>query len=421
MKLFGLKTPLAILLLVIMVGNAALAFEQDSEPEISWWDKSKQVMVAMWNSTTQAFAALIQKSTSIGASQHKDAVFAQVWSEVTPTLKEVLDLEQEHETLPDSAWVVKDKKDNREEINELLDEAVAILSISSTDKTRERIRFLEKQIREMKQTISQYRQEQISAPVRSAWIKTVDDYDAKIKQLNEQINKNYEDIAKLKTQFAQELAENGLFITEEQLEVLLSSVVGDDIIQSSIVYDNVKQISQQLMTLTINSGEDIEISQRYYGMYTVLLKTLLHMQQTFINNIDVKYVPKINKIVAEVQDTNAITRNLLRIEREKNRRRYLTANLEAQNLTLQTAALYKRHLIGQRGKMVRAMDKTASDLQIAQNTYKTVRLSGELVNLLRTSQKSFDLLLNIQVPELLVFENKQMKQEFAILTQKLTE
>jgi hypothetical protein len=90
-------------------------------------------------------------------------------------------------------------------------------------------------------------------------------------------------------------------------------------------------------------------------------------------------------------------------------------------LTLQTAALYKRHLIGQRGKMVRAMKKTISDLQIAQNTYKTVTLSGELVNLLRTSQKSFDLLLNIQVPELLVFENKQMKQEFAILTQKLAE
>jgi len=175
------------------------------------------------------------------------------------------------------------------------------------------------------------------------------------------------------------------------------------------------------MTLTINSGEDVEISQRYYGMYTVLLKTLLHMQQTFISNIDGKYLPKIDKIVADVQDTNAITRNLLRGERDKNRRRHLAANLEAKNLTLQTAALYKRHLIGQRGKMVRAMEKTVSDLQIAQNTYKTVTLSGELVNLLRTSQKSFDLLLNIQVPELLMFENKQMKQEFANLTQRLAE
>jgi len=60
-----------------------------------------------------------------------------------------------------------------------------------------------------------------------------------------------------------------------------------------------------------------------------------------------------------------------------------------------------------------------ADLQIAHNTYKTVSVSGELINLLRTSQKSFELLLNIQVPDLLVFQNLQMKQEFAILTQKL--
>jgi DNA-binding transcriptional regulator YbjK len=419
MSTFHFKTPLAILLLVMMLGNPALAIEQDSE--LSWWEKSKQLIVAMWNSTTQTLAALVKQSSETASTQEKDVLFAQVWNDVTPTLEEVLQLEEERETLPDSAWIMRDKTDNLEDINELLDEAVAILSISSSDQTRQRIRLLERKIREMKQTISQYRQEQISAPVESTWFKTVEDYEVKIKQLNERIDKHYEEIAKLKSQFAQELAENGLSISQEQLEVLLSSVVGDDIIQTSIVYDNVKQISQQLMTLTINSGEDIEISQRYYGMYTVLLKTLLHMQQTFINNIDGKYLPKINQIVADVQDTNAITRNLLRGERDKNRRRHLAANLEAQKLTLKTAALYKRHLIGQRGKMVKAMDKTVSDLQIAQNTYKTVRLSGELVNLLRTSQKSFDLLLNIQVPELLVFENKQMKQEFAILSQKLAE
>jgi predicted RNA-binding protein YlqC (UPF0109 family)/regulator of replication initiation timing len=365
------KTTLAILLMI--VGNTAVALEQDSEP--SWWAKSKQAMVGLWNSST-------------ASTPEKDAIFAQVWNDVTPKLEEVLQLEEEQESLPDSAWIMRDKQDNKSDINELLDEAVAILSLSSTDQTRQRIRVLEIQIREMKQSISQYRQERVSAPVQSTWLKTVEDYDAKIEQLNEQIQRNYEEIGKLKNQFAQELSEKGLFINQEQLEVLLSSVVGDDIIQSSIVYDNVKQISQQLMTLTMNSGEDVEISQRYYGMYTVLLKTLLHMQQTFINNLDGKYLPKIDQIVAEVQDTNAITRNLLYAERDKNRRRHLTANLEAQNLTLQTAALYKRHLIGQRGKMVRAMKKTISDLQIAQNTYKTVTLSGELVNLLRTSQKS---------------------------------
>jgi len=410
MSKYYLKIPLAILLMFLMMANV-------SADDSSWWEQSKQFMTDMWDDAAQAISG--EKASP--EIKEKDAFFAQVWNDITPTLEKVLRLEKEHESLPQSAWIFKDKEDSSAEINALLDEAVAILSVSNTAQTRKHIRLLEEQIREMKQTISEYRQAKISAPVRSQWVKTVADYDAKIKEIKELILRNQKRIAELKIQFGQELSDKGLVISLEQVEVLLSSVVGDDVIQSSVVYDNVKQISQQLMDLTISSGEDIEISQRYYGMYTVLLKTLLHMQQTFVSKIDDKYLPKIEQIVAEVQEVNATTRYLLRGEIDKNRRKHLSANMQAQNLTLKTAALYKQHLLTQRGKMVLAMQKSAADLQIADNTYKTVRASGELINLLRSSQKSFDLLLNIQVPDLLIFQNLQMKQEFAILTKKLAD
>ncbi|HAI68699.1 MAG TPA: hypothetical protein DCM38_04585 [Gammaproteobacteria bacterium] len=412
--------PLAILLLLMMV-SCANAVENTNENQTSWWEKTKQAIVNMWDDSTETVESLIKQSTETVFPEEKDALFAQVWNKVTPTLNKVLLLEKEQETLPESTWFGRDQQENKSEINNLLDEAVTILSISHTAHTRERIHALEQEIREMKQKISQYRQDQVSAPIRSTWKMTVADYEEKIQQLTKLINQSNTIIAQLKTQFAQELSNKGLSITQEQLDVLLSSVVGDDIIQSSIVYDNVKQISQQLMDLTVKSGEDIETSQRYYGMYTVLLKTLRYMQHTFINNIDEKYLPKIDQITANVQDLTATTQNFLRGNLDGNRRQHLLANLEAQNLTFKTAMLYKQHLIKQRRKIIIARDKTASDLQIAQNTYKTVRVSGELINLLRTSQKFFDVLLNIQVPELLVFENLQMKQEFAILTQKLAE
>ena len=403
-----------MLLMFLMMANV-------SADESSWWNQSKKFMTDVWEDTTEAISGKKASSNGEAEVKEKDTLFAQVWNEITPTLEKVLRLEKEHKALPQSAWIFKDKEDNSSEINALLDEAVAILSISSTAQTREHIRLLEEQIREMKQTISEYRQAKISAPVRSTWVKTVEDYDVKIKELKELILRNEKRIVELKLQFGQELSEKGLVISQGQVEVLLSSVVGDDIIQSSVVYDNIKQISQQLMDLTISSKEEIEISKRYYGMYTILLKTLIHMQETFISNIDDKYLPKIAKIVDEVEELNADTKYLLRDNRDKNHRKLLLANLEAQNLTLKTAALYKQHLITQRGKMVIAMQKSAADYQIADNTYKTVRVSGELINLLRSSQKSFDLLLNIQVPDLLVFQNLQMKQEFAILTKKLAD
>ena len=421
MNKYNFKSPLLMLLLVVMVSSVS-AIEENNDEQPSWWEKTQQTMGKIWGQSTEKVDGFIEDSTS--PSNEKDGLFVQIWKEITPTLDKVLVLEKEEEVLPESAWFgwfTRDQKDTQNDINELLDEAVAILSISPSNNTRQRIRFIEIEIREMKQTISQHRQDKITAPNRSTWQTTVADHEAKIKQLTEVIEEKKYAIDKLKTQFAQELADKGLSITEAQLDVLLSSVVGDDIIQSSLVYDNVKKISQQLMKLTIESGEDLDISQRYYGMYTVLLKTLVHMQQKFISNIDDKYLPKIFKITVDVQDIKATSQNLLRGEHDKDRRRHLSANLNAQNLTLQTAKLYKKHLNAQRRKVVLATEKTNTDLRIAQNTYKTVRVSGELINLLRTSQKSFELLLNIQVPDLLEFKNLQMKQEFAILTQKLAE
>ncbi|MCK5718978.1 MAG: hypothetical protein KAH84_03390 [Thiomargarita sp.] len=419
MNKYYFKSLLAIPLVLLMGCVTA------DEEEPSWWEKSKQAVSDIWNTSDvvtpteslEEFDNKDQKNQENNAQ--KDDLFSNVWKKITTTLDEVLDVESEKETLPDSAWLGKDKEDSQTEIDKLLDEAVSILSISYSNDTRRRIRKLEQEIRRMKQSISQYRQVKISAPKDSRWETTESDYDEKIKDLNESVKQHRIAIMDLKTQFSQELADIGLPITEEQLDVLLSSVVGDDIIRSSIVYNNVKQISQQLMTLTKESGEDLEISQRYYGMYTVLLKALLHMQEKFISNIDNNYLPKIQQIVLDVQDIKANTRILLSAELNKNRRLHLLANLEAQKLTLQTSALYKKHLTGQRRKIAIAYDKTNTDLKIAQNTYKTVRISGELVNLLRTSQKSFELLLNIQVPDLLIFKNLQMKQEFAILTQKL--
>jgi hypothetical protein len=404
------------MLLIILVVTSTTATAAANDPDSSWWTTTQQAAKKVWNDSTHWVKTWVNSSDE--AADHS---LATIWKNMLPTFDQLLALEKQQEDLPDSAWFSKDKTDNNAEINQLLDEAVAILSFADSNTTRQQIRALEQQIRELKQTIFQYRQAQISAPPQSTWETTAAEYKDKIKQnlaLIEQANRK---IAQLKTDFTQQLAEHHLHLNPAQLDVLLSSVVGDDIIQMSIVYDNVKKISQQLMTLALDSGEDLEISQRYYGMHMVLLKILLHMQQNFIAQIEEKYQPKLAQIMEKVQNIQYTTENLLRQETDANRRRHLTANLEAQQLTLTTAQLYQQHLQQQRRKLVQAKTKTVNDWQIAQNTYKTVTISGELVNLLRSSQKFLDLLLSLQVPELVEFENLQMKQEFAILTQQLAE
>ena len=69
--------------------------------------------------------------------------------------------------------------------------------------------------------------------------------------------------------------------------------------------------------------------------------------------------------------------------------------------------------------MTGARVELETDIAAAWNTYETVRVSGELVGLVRSSRKLLDGLLNRQVPALRPFGNLEMRKEFEKLTAQL--
>lgn len=409
-----------ILLLSLLCAAQVPAEEsskQHSAAEL--WEQTKQSSSQLWNQSVQSVNDWWQSDVS---EENKAAavrdMFPQVWQNIGPHLDDLVVLEAERQQLPDRAWFSRDKGENQKEMDKLLDQAVAVLGISSATQPRVQIRELEQQIAAHKQKIAEYRQARIAAPRESKWKTTATDYDDKIRERERDISALENRISQQKQAFAEELRNIGLELSQEQLDLLLSSVIGDDMLHSTAVYHNVRLISLELMKLTQQSQEEIAISRRYYGMYVVLLKALLHMQKDFIRQVDEVYLPKVEQIRADVDKVHEQTEDLLRAAQAEHRP-HLQANLTAQQLTLDTAELYERHLKAQRNKMASAQARTEQDVQVAENTYQTVTLSGELVNLLRNSQKNFEFLLNAQVPELLIFENLQMKQEFAQLTDKL--
>ena len=69
--------------------------------------------------------------------------------------------------------------------------------------------------------------------------------------------------------------------------------------------------------------------------------------------------------------------------------------------------------------MSKARAELDKDIAAAWNTYETVRVSGELVGLVRSSQRMLEGLMNRQVPALRPFENLELQHEFDKLTEQL--
>ncbi len=93
----------------------------------------------------------------------------------------------------------------------------------------------------------------------------------------------------------------------------------------------------------------------------------------------------------------------------------MRSNLEAQQFTLQAADMYREYLEQQQQGLRDAREKLTGNLSVAENTYETVKISGDLLRVLRASDELFDL----QVPELQPFENMELKREFEKLTTQL--
>lgn len=389
------------------------AFAQPAEDEAppapsDLWDRTLDWMGDAWDDTREFFREHTGEDT-----------FPRVWESIVPRLDEALTLEDRRDELPEQRWFGEDQASNRDAFNALLDEATGILSISPAQRYRQRIRELDEAIRQAREELAELRQKRVSAPRDSSWQKTVEDYDAAIRDRELQIERLQQDLATVKGEFAAELRSLGLSISDEQLEFLLTTVVGDDLIEMSIAFDNVKAITAQLEQLMQESREDLRSARRYYGMYTVLLKALERMHRQLIEAIDQRYLPQIDAIRKRTLALMEETRGLQR--RAVSEQPILAANLEAQDLTLRTATLYRDYLQEQSRQVQAALQRLAHDVAVAQNTYETVKVSGELVALMQNSQELLESLLSRQVPPLRTFENLEMKREFERLTARLRE
>jgi hypothetical protein len=402
--------------LTLLLAAPAARPEGPPAEQPSLWERTQQSAGEMWQ---RSRAAAQNALTDVRGLVRSDdpTTFAELWREVVPKLDRTLALQERQDALPASAWLGPDQASNREAVDALLDEAVDVLSNAPIQDYRRRIRALQTDIEQAHREIDGYRRDRIAAPQESLARRTVADYDRAIEARTAQVARDREALGAIQTSFTQELRSMGLSLTDAQIELLLSTVVGDNIVDLGVVFDNVKAVTAQLEKLVQASGEDLASARRYYGMYVVLLKALARMHTQIEGAINGRYIPQIDGIVARAKGLSAQTRDLQRQSPEK--ATLLAGNLDAQALTVETAAIYRRYLLEQAQQIAQARDALERDIAAAWNTYETVRVSGELLDLVKSSQHLLAGLMDRQVPTLRPFENQEMRREFEKLTEQL--
>ncbi|QJB56738.1 hypothetical protein [Pseudodesulfovibrio sp. zrk46] len=347
-----------------------------------------------------------------------------IWSDVHPRLsKAVAELEQRG-NVPDSSWnpFEADKDSVDDDINDLLDECIEVLGISDMATIKAAIQELQKDSRHCRETVAELKTERLAAPKKvekwELWKKDVSTIDEEIASLTAREKDNTRRVEELVDQLLAEMRKLGMNVDREQVETLVYSVTGSDDVQMVSVFNNVKLITTELQRLTSEANENIEMAKRYYGMHTLLLRILLNLYQQYEHKIDEVYLVRIEEIVEKQEDLMDETEDKISDEPEKFREIY-EANLKAQTLTRDTANLYADYLKKNRERIVDAREKVADEYDAALNTYQTVQGAHNLIALMRDANAMLERMSGLQTPELMVFQNVEMRNEFRKLSAKL--
>jgi len=356
------------------------------------------------------------KPSEMSKEESKKEHMNTLWDALLPELEKGLEYTDKLEEAPESAWITSDKKDIQQDIDKVFDKIIDTLIEDDFLSYKKEMNTLQQDIVSNKNTIAFYREKKISAPIQSKIKTTKSEYAKKIEALKEENKNSKIRMGQIKQKLIQQFSDIGVNLTPEQINVLLTRVDGDDIIQMALMMDVLKHITQQIMILMKENNEELTYAKKYYGLHLVTLELVVYIQQKYIDKVEYQYIPKIDTIRFEAQKMVAETKKLASSDMSERRRAVYEKNEKTQELTAHVAELYKQDLVTSKISMENAQKITKKNLQLARNTYKTVVLSADLYELISESQLMFSEVSKIQVPNIVPFENMQIEKKYYELT-----
>jgi hypothetical protein len=319
----------------------------------------------------------------------------------------------------------KETREDREaNIRKLLDSVLEIVTDAPVVAMQEKLQTHRKSIASLKDEIAGLRERRMQAPeagfLPGILSETQGSIDSAIADREGRIKANEAEIGRIKREIKTALAQSGIEIADAQLDLLLDSVLGGDMVKLVTAFQAARAVDERLSELLTQSNENAKAARRYFAMHASLFAMMVHAQDTLIEKIDTMYMAKLRGILRDVRRARDESTRLLAGRNRPDQKRALEANVSSQDFADKVASFYRDYLDTQRRQLVEARERTARDLAIADNTFETVEASFQLRMLMDDAKTSFEAIQKLEAPGFdQVFKNDQLRREFETLTQRL--
>ena len=328
-------------------------------------------------------------------------------------VEDVINLKEEEKEASSFTIIGKSKKDYRIKIDEVLSEIEIVLFDGQIVNYSEKIRKIRKKIISLESQKVILNEDLIFASDKKKFLgSSKDEIRNELIEIDRVIKNSYILIDELEYDLKKKLYSLGVNVTREQIRVMTTRVDGDELAKSFAIFDVTKQISSTLGELVKKNSFSASTTVKYYGTYVILTEILAFSQREYIRKINEVYRPAIKKIEEDVNDSIDFAKKSIKSSKSDNNKNILKENIQSNKFTLKVLNQYDGILEIQKKSLEKALEITKEQISVAYSTYDTAANSANLLGLINETENSFNKILDMQLPEIIPFENTELEMKF---------
>jgi|TARA_B110000240_G_scaffold101272_1_gene114680 tetratricopeptide (TPR) repeat protein len=328
-------------------------------------------------------------------------------------VKKINSLKKEEQKASSFTLVRKSKKDYRIKIDKVLREIEPLLFDGEVVDYATKIREIREQIRSLESQKVVLNEKLVFAPIEKSLLSSSkNDIKKEITKIEQLISKAYKLIDEYEFDLKGKLNALGIEVTRAQIRVMTTRVDGDELARSFAIFDVTRQISTTLGELVKQNSFSASTTVKYYGTYVILSEILSYSQREYIRKIEKIYRPALFNIKNDIQDAIDFAEQSIKSAKSNKNKNILKSNIKSNELFLMVLKQYDDILEEQEKALGRALEITTEQITVAYSTYDTAANSANLVNLINETQDTFNRILDMQLPEIIPFENIELENKF---------
>ena len=348
--------------------------------------------------------------------------FAAFWKRVSSRLDEGVSYIDKHgdEGLKAEKTLLEAITFRDPEITRIIDGCLKEFMHSDVLALIDQVQKIQDGINERREQINVWKLATISAPATSLMPlkKTRASLGRRIAREREAIRQEEERIECLKRETLAKMAGQGLAMRPEQLDGLLYSAEGSDLAQVMAVAENIRMIEVNLSEQLRGPEASAAQVRAYTGYVMMCYRVYLAAIERARKMISEVYVKRLEDIIKEAT-SQMLQADALRQSLGSGRSAAAMNNLDLNSRTIDLADLYEKHLQRRLEDLERLSAEMKINYELARNTFRTVKVGGELVDVIRAGEKDLQSIFEFEPPKLEAFYDKNLRADFDELTAKL--